>query len=472
MVEQVNNNGQLINEGIQIEEFASQEENIALSETVDNLRKEADTSSVKTPKQPVVTNPDSTVDIVESGDEGLSLFEDDAPAPQLKAPVQEPQKVIQEQKQVFTQKQESGEFAKYDESAIALAANFIDNQFNEEASIGDGLQDLGLLDLPEEEAANVIMQTAEILGEVETPESDTKMNFIEDVDALLMSRPQNEVVTSEESSVPVAEVILEEPSLNVDVPEVITEAPKDKPVVAKKAPPAPKVADPTAVQENQIPETPVVETPVSVTPTVEVPAQIDMADPLEVTVDLGIVRDGIAEPTLNKEIVETKLEISEGVLQQAKLEAELQPKVIPEDMSELEVVIQEEEKIADIKNQNTKSQIESLQGELSVAEGELSSSKASLAALGGNADQIIDQAVATASIQTTVVSSAPKVGGENSSSGGAVTSTIKKSNKPAPSAGADKGGAIQTATANITAASGQVGTLSSQISGLEAELDS
>lgn len=430
MVEQVNNNVQIVSDGIQVEDFATDEENKVLSETVDNLRKEADTSAVKTPKQPLTKNPESKVDIVESGDEGLSLFEDEAPAPKVKAPIQEPQKVVQEQKQVFTQKQESGELAKYDESAIALASQFIDDQFDEDTSIEDSLKDLGLLDLPEEEAANIIMQTAEILGEVETPESDTKMNFIEDVGALLMSRPQEPVELVDEPVV--SELVVEETAVNLEVPDVITEAPKEKPIVAKKAPPAPKTVDPSSIQENTF-----------------------------------------AEPTLNQEIVEKKLEVSEGVLEQAKLEAKLQPKDIPEDMSEIEVEIQEEEKIEEIIDTNVASQVDSLKGELTVAEGVLSSQKAILSGLGGNADTIIDQAVATSSVQTEVVSSAPKSGGEGASSGAkTVTTSVKNTNRPAPRSGTDNSGAIQTVSSNISAASGQVSTLSSQISALEAELDS
>ncbi len=431
MVEQVNNNVQIVSDGIQVEEFATDEENKVLSETVDNLRKEADTAAVKTPKQPLTKNPESKVDIVESGDEGLSLFEDEAPAPKVKAPIQEPQKVVQEQKQVFTQKQESGELAKYDESAIALASQFIDDQFDEDTSIEDGLKDLGLLDLPEEEAANIIMQTAEILGEVETPESDTKMNFIEDVDALLMSRPQEPVELVDEPVVSEV-VVVEETAVDLEVPDVITEAPKEKPVVAKKAPPAPKTVDPSSIQENTF-----------------------------------------AEPTLNQEIVEKKLEVSEGVLEQAKLEAKLQPKDIPEDMSEIEVEIQEEEKIEEIIDTNVASQVDSLKGELTVAEGVLSSEKAKLSGLGGNADSIVDQAVATSSVQSAVVSSAPKSGGEGASSGAkTVTTSVKNTNRPAPRSGTDNSGAIQTVSSNISAASGQVSTLSSQISALEAELDS
>lgn len=430
MVEQVNNNVQIVSDGIQVEDFATDEENKVLSETVDNLRKEADTSAVKTPKQPLTKNPESKVDIVESGDEGLSLFEDEAPAPKVKAPIQEPQKVVQEQKQVFTQKQESGELAKYDESAIALASQFIDDQFDEDTSIEDSLKDLGLLDLPEEEAANIIMQTAEILGEVETPESDTKMNFIEDVGALLMSRPQEPVELVDEPVV--SELVVEETAVNLEVPDVITEAPKEKPVVAKKAPPAPKTVDPSSIQENTF-----------------------------------------AEPTLNQEIVEKKLEVSEGVLEQAKLEAKLQPKDIPEDMSEIEVEIQEEEKIEEIIDTNVASQVDSLKGELTVAEGVLSSQKAILSGLGGNADSIVDQAVATSSVQSAVVSSAPKSGGEGASSGAkTVTTSVKNTNRPAPRSGTDNSGAIQTVSSNISAASGQVSALNSQISALEAELDS
>ena len=228
MVEKVNNNSQLINEGFQVEEFADKSESKALSETVENLRQEANTATVtNTPKKPVIKNPDTKVDILESGDESLSLFEDDSPAvEQAKVPVQEPKKVVQEQRQIFTEKQEAGDFAKYDETAVSLASQYIDEQFKEDKNIETNLQGLGLLDAPEDEAANVIMQSAEILGEVETPESDTKMSFIEDVDALLMSRPQEETNLEEP--------VLHDSADKLNIPEAITEEPVEKPVVAKK----------------------------------------------------------------------------------------------------------------------------------------------------------------------------------------------------------------------------------------------
>lgn len=375
MVEQVNNNGQLINELIQVGEFVTEEENKALSETVDNLRKEADTAAIKTPKQIVKKNPESKVDILESGDQISSLFEDEAPAPKLRAAIQEPQKVIQEQKNTFIQKQESGELVKYDESAVALASQFIDSQFDEDVSVEDSLNAQGLLDLPEEEAANIIMQSAEILGDIETPDSDTKMNFIEDVDALLMSRD------------------------------------KDKPRPAKDK--------------------------------------------------IG------AASSLNQKIVTKQLKVSDDVLVQAKLEAQLEPKVIPENMSEFELEIQEEKKIEKIIDNGVASQIDSLKGELSVAEGVLGSEKSKLSGLGANVDTFIDQAIASSSVQNLVLNSTPKPG-----EGATVAKTsAKKTNKATKNTGFDNSGVIQRVTANISAVSGQVTSLGSQIAGLEAELE-
>ena len=230
-------------------------------------------------------------------------------------------------------------------------------------------------------------------------------------------------------------------------------------------------------------EAPIIKTDnIEVPEFIEVPEEVDVADPLklEVNSDLVLEEDPEAvlpETVLNEEIARTKLDISENVMEQVKLDIEAKPLEAELDeegnvlKSEIEVEIEHEEKMEEILEINNKGEIDTLSGELSVAEGTLGSEKSKLAALGGNAEQIIEQASLTSSVKGASNKGAPKAGSktENSNDSGVETQTIKKA---APKkVGADNSVAIQAATSNISAASGEVSALSSEISAKEAEID-
>ena len=422
-----------------VNDLASKEESKVLSDTVDQLRDEADTAVIiDKPKAESKINPNPTLDVSDDSTEALSL-EDETKTEEVIVKNNSPgnpEKVINEQKTVFTQKEQSGELLKYDTAAISVAKQYVDKQFEEENPIQNILTDNEVLTIPEGEAANIIMQSAEILGEIDTAaetEADTKMSFVEDVDGLFKDGIP-EVNTTEVPKAQVTEAPVDTTSLDLKgIAEetevtVITEEPVLAAPTEKKLPPAPKAIN------------------------------------IESVIDSKSV-------TLNEKKVNTMLEVSDEILEVAKIEDANKPADAEDSgMSELEIKIQEENKMKERQNTRLRNEIDSINGEISVAEGDLGSEKSKMSGLKGDgaSEIIIDSAIATSSVKA-----APSPKADTSGGTAATTSTPKatKTVVKSASSGVDQG-AVQTIAANISNISGNLGSLNGQKAGKEAEIDS